>query len=30
MYYMSNTIAKQYVESNIHTEYGICLQFWET
>jgi hypothetical protein len=30
MYYMSNTVAKQYVESIIHTEYGICLQIWKT
>jgi hypothetical protein len=29
MYYMSNTFAKQYVESIIRIEYGIFLQVLE-
>ena len=30
LYYMSDTVAKQYVDSIIRIEYGTCLQIWET
>ena len=29
LYYMSNTVAKQYIASIIRIEYGICLQVWK-